>query len=330
MKTRRFVRLSLVFLAVVCITVPAWAAQKVVVVSGVTEKNAVANGNQLVCEGIKETLKPADIVPDFLWVELDSLASDDLRAAAADTIIAEARAKKPDVIIALNDNLLGYMVKKVDDIPVVFCWIFKPPQLLGLPKANFTGVTRMSYAADIWIMTRQLTGAKTVGLLSKNNPSMAGVKKYLAAGADKLEAASGVRYKDMYLVNSFDDWKKAVNTFPYDFIYLADTSRIRDGDRELSRKETVGWTVEHSKVPVIAATEVDVEAGGLFSIVTSERTIGAKAGESALKILNGTPPSNVPYVTSSKGNLLVNLKTAQKYNIEIPYDLLATATKVYE
>lgn len=313
-----------------CMTGSAWAAKKVVVISGVTEKAAMESGNKTVCEGIAETLKPAGIVPDYLWVELDSLATDELKSAAADKIIAEARAKKPDLIIAINDNLLGHMVKKVNDIPVVFCWIFKPPQMLGLPKDNFTGVTRMSYAADIWIMTKQLTGAKTVALLSKMNPSMAGVKKYLEAGADKLEAASGVRYKDMYLTDNFDEWKKAVNTFAYDFIYLADTSRIKDGDRELPRTETVGWTVENSKVPVIAATEADVEAGAMFAIVTSERTIGKHAAESALKVLNGTPPSKVPYVTSSKGKLVINMKTAQKYKIEIPYDLLASAEKVYE
>lgn len=313
-----------------CVAGPSLAAKKVVVISGVTEQNALESGNKAVCEGIKESFKPAGIEPVFLWVELDSLATEEAKSAAADTVIASARALKPDLIMTINDNILKYVVTKVADLPVVFCWIFNPPQVLGLPKDNITGVTRGSYAADIWIMTKQLTGGKTVALLSKNNPSMAGVKAYLAAGADKLEAASGVRYKEMYLVDTFDAWKNVVNTFACDFIYLADTSRLKDGDRELPRKEAVGWTVEHSKVPVVAATEADVEDGALFAIVTSERTIGMQAAESALKILNGTSPSQVPYVTSTKGKLVINIKTAQKYKMDIPYDLLASADKVYE
>ena len=330
MKTLRFFRPILIVIVVVCITVPAWAAQKVVVISGVPEAAAVQSRNDQVCQGIKEVLKTEGIVPSFEWVGLDALATVELKSAAVDKVLAKAKAEKPDLLIVLNDNMLGYVIKKVDDLPVVFCWIFTPPQYLGLPKANFTGVTRMSYAADNWIMAKQLLGANTVGLLSKDNPSMAAVKGYLAAGADKLEAVSGVRYKDMFLVKTFDEWKKAVEAFPYDFIYIADSSQVMDGDRVMERAELTGWTVKHSKVPVIAATEADVEAGALFSVVTSEKTIGVKAAESAVKILKGAAPADVPYVTSSKGRLLINIKTAQQYKLEIPYDLLASADKVYE
>lgn len=312
------------------LTGQAWAAKKVVVISGVNEQTAPKIGYNLVYDGIKEGFKQAGIDPVFQWVELDSLATEELKAAAGDAALAKAKALNPDLIITLNDDGLKYVGLKEKKLPVVFCWIFGQPQTLGLPQDNITGVARGSYAADIWIMTHQLTGAKTVALMSKTSNSMAGVKKYLEAGADKLEAVSGVRYKDMYLLDTFDEWKKTVNTFAYDFIYLADTSRIMDGDKVLTRKETVGWTVDHSKVPVIAASEEDVKEGALFAIVISELTIGKHAAELALKILGGTPPSQVPYVTSTKGNLVVNMKTAQKYKIEIPYDLLATAAKVYE
>lgn len=330
MRKLGFYGIMLCVLMSFCVAGPALAAKTVVVMAGVTEAASVSTRTNMVYDGIKETLKPAGIVPAVIWTELDALATPELKVAAVDAALAKARAMKPDLIIATNDNLVGILTQKVTDIPVVFCWIFAPPQYLGLPKDNFTGITRMSYAVDNWIMAKQLFGAKIVGLLSRDNPSMQGVKGYLTAGADKLEAASGVRYKDMFLVKTMDEWKKAVESFPYDFIYLADTSEIQDGDKVLSRDEVTTWTVAHSKVPVIAATESDVAAGALFSVVTSERTIGIKAGESALKVLSGTAPSQVPYVTSSKGRLLINMKTAQQYKIDIPYDLLASADKVYE
>lgn len=316
--------------SVFCFSSQVIAAKTVVVLAGVSEAASKQDRTALVLQGIKDVLKTEGIVPSAEWVDMAALPTKEAQSAAVDKVLASARAKKADLLVVLNDIMLAQVVKKVDDIPVVFGWIFSPPQYLGLPKANFTGVTRMSYAADNWIMAKQLLGAKTVALMSKNNPSMAAVKGYLAAGADKLEAASGVRYKDMFLVNDFAEWKKAVKAFPYDFIYLADTSQLKEGGKVLARAEVAAWTVKNAKVPVIAATEVDVEGGALFSIVTSEHTIGVKAGESALKILKGAAPSDVPYVTSSKGRLLINMKTAQQYKLDIPYDLLASADKVYE
>ena len=258
------------------------------------------------------------------------MPSEEEKHAAGDKAIEKILAAKPDLVITLNDNCLKYVGAKIDGLPVVFAYIFGKPQSLGLPKDNVTGVLRRSYAADIWSMAQKLMGVKTVSLLSKHSMSMAGVRKYLAAGADKLEAASGVRYKEMYLLNTFDEWKSAVENFSEDFIYLADTSRISKGETILPREEITRWTVDNAKVPVIAATEIDVRGGALFAIVTSEHAIGIKAAELADKILNGAAPKDIPYTPSTTGKLVVNVKTAQQYQVEIPYEILSTAGAIYE
>lgn len=318
-------------LMVILIAGNALAEKKVVVITGVAEDGVKSIGSYgLINEGLIEGLATAGIEPVFQYIELDSITSEEERLAAGDKAIEKALAAKPDVVITLNDNCLKYVGSRIDSVPVVFAWIFDRPQALGMPKDNTTGVLRRSYAADIWGMANKLLGAKTVSLLSKYSMSMAGVKKYLAAGADKLEAASGVRYKEMYLLDTFDEWKTTVENFTEDFIYLADTSRITDGDKMLGREELTRWTVDNAKKPVIAATEVDVEGGALFAIVTSEKGIGMTAAEVTLKILNGTAPKDIPYVQSTQGKLVVNVKTAEKYKVEIPYDILSTAGAIYE
>ena len=88
--------------------------------------------------------------------------------------------------------------------------------------------------------------------------------------------------------------------------------------------------MDNAKVPVIAATEIDVKGGALFAIVTSEHAIGITAAELSIKILNGTAPKDIPYTPSTKGKLAFNAKTAQKYNVDIPYDILSTAEAIYE
>jgi hypothetical protein len=198
-----------------------------------------------------------------------------------------------------------------------------------MPKDNVTGIIRASYAADIWRLGNKLLGIKTVGMISKDSPSMQGIKGILNGRAPFIEKEVGVLYKDMILCDTFEQWQQAVITFPYELIYLADTSRIVKEGKELTRHELVAWTVDNTKVPVVAATDADVEGGALFAIVTSEKAMGAMAAESAKEILNGAAPTQV-YKQSKKGKLLINAKTAKKYKVEVPYDILSTAEKIYE
>lgn len=323
---------AICLLTVALFSVNALAAGKVVVVSGVTEEGAKKIGTYLmVYEGINEVLGEKGIKPDYLYVGLDEAPDDAAKKEAGDKMVAEINTLKPDLVIVLNDACLKYVGAQIKDIPVVFTYIFsRDYKSLGLPQSNITGVTRRSYAPDIWGLAHKLTGGKTVALLSKNSVSMQGVRKYLFAGADKLEKASGVRYKEMYLCDTFEQWKGHVDNWKEDLIYLADTSRIAKDGKDMTRTEIVKWTVDNAKVPVVAATGKDTEAGALFSIITSENQIGRQAAEMATKILGGTAPADLPYSASSKGKLVVNGTTSTKLKIEIPYEILSTADKIYE
>jgi putative tryptophan/tyrosine transport system substrate-binding protein len=309
---------------------PALAGKKVLVLLGSTQESAIRAGHDVVYEGIHSILKPAGIVPDFLWVDLDSLPSAELKLAAAKAAIPKIRAINPDLIISVSDECVALFGQQIDDIPMVFTLVFGAPASMGLPKTNITGVLRRSYAVDIWAMAKKLLNVNTVEMISKKSSAMEGVKQYLSAGADKLAAASGVRYMDMYLVDTFDEWQDRVKNISADFIYLADTSRISQGDKILTRIEISRWTADNAKVPVIAAAEEDVAGGALFSIVTSEEAQGAHAAEIALRILNGAAPSDIPYETSVKGKLVINAATAEKMKVEIPYEILSSAEAIFE
>jgi putative ABC transport system substrate-binding protein len=213
---------------------------------------------------------------------------------------------------------------------VVAGYFFGSPAALGLPTKNVTGVARRSFAVDIWSIANQVTGAKTVSMLSKSGESMAQVRSGLLAKADDLEKMSGVRIKEMYLCNTFDEWKKQVKNCTEDLIYLADTTRIMDGDKEIPSKDLIRWTVDNANVPVVGATDAAAQDGVLFSVVTSEGVWGKQMADMVVKIINGTPVSDIPMETVKKGKLLINAKTAMEKNIEIPYEILNSADHVFE
>jgi ABC-type uncharacterized transport system substrate-binding protein len=309
----------------------AFCAGKAVIVLGVTEEYLTPGGAFELCvKAVQSSLKEEGVSEEIVYSKIDEATNDTDRDALGKETAEKVRTLKPDVLIALGDHCLRLMSNYINDIPIVGAFFFSPPDALGLPKPNVTGVTRGSYAADMWKMAYQLTGAKTVAMVSRNSFAMEGVKKTILAKAADLEKATGVKLVDMFLFDTMEQWEDMVKKKPADLLYIIDSSRMKKGDKILTSEETVRWTVENSPVPVIATNEMDTRYGAMFSIVVSEPAWGRHAAVMALKILSGTPVSGIPMEAVKEGNLLINSKTVEKYKIEIPYEILTSASHVYE
>ena len=321
---------SFVFLILMW-TGTAWCDGKVAIIAGLSEADIKTNPSfDLLFQDIEAALKTNNISWEYFYVALDDAPDDTARMVLGKEMINKVKATNPDVFIVVFDNAITYIAKQINDIPVVAGYFFAPPAALGLPTENITGVARRSFAVDIWAIANQITGAKTVSMISKTNFSMVQVRSALLAKADDLEKMSGVRLKEMYLCETFDEWKKHVENCTEDLIYLADTTQIKNGDTVMSSAELIRWTVDNAKVPVVGATEEAAKDGALYSVVTSEGVWGKQMADMVVKIINGTPVSEIPMETVQKGKLLINAKTAMKKNIEIPYEILNSADQVFE
>lgn len=309
----------------------AMAGKNVLVVTGISKAGAESSDSYpSVYKGIEELLSTGNISPAYRFVELHELPDDAAKAAKGREVVAEIHQSKPDLVIAVGDAAVKYIGLHVQDIPVVFSFMFGEPKVYGLPKPNITGVARGSYAADIWAMANKLLGSKTVTMFSKKVMAMVNISEKLTRYSAVLEKKSGVKYVRGCLYNTFEEWKQGVENCPADLIYLAYTDRILKDGKEMPYQELDRWTVENAKVPVIAASERDVAAGALYAIVLSEKEMGRESAQMALEVLNGTPIADIPIATSTKGKLVINVKTAQKMGVTIPYEMLSTAEKIYE
>ena len=329
--TRRVSFLFFLILGYLLFASTAWAAGKVVIIAGLPEAEMGANTTYVpLFESIEKAFKTNDITWSYLYVDLDNEPDDAAKMALGKKTADSVKTMAPDAVVVVFDNVITYVAKQIDGIPVVAGYFFGTPKSLGLPTDHITGVARRSFAVDIWAIAHQLTGAKTVSMISKNSFSMAQVRKQLLANADALEKMSGVRIKEMYLCDTFDEWQKHVTNWTEDLLYLADTSRVSRGGTEIPSAELVKWTVDNAKVPVVGPTEEAARDGALFSVVTSEGVWGQQMADMVIKVLNGTPVSQLPMETVSKGKLMVNAKTATQKDIEIPYEILETADRIFE
>ena len=70
--------------------------------------------------------------------------------------------------------------------------------------------------------------------------------------------------------------------------------------------------------------------GALAGYGANYRELGREAGDYVVRILSGTPVSELPVQSVTKLALSINLKTAKAFGLAIPPTLLARADEVIE
>ena len=70
------------------------------------------------------------------------------------------------------------------------------------------------------------------------------------------------------------------------------------------------------------------DKGGLVSLETDPAEQGQLIAVHALQILAGKKAHTLPIFTPKKVSLIINLKTAEKLNLTVPFQALSLATRV--
>ncbi|MCF8039870.1 MAG: ABC transporter permease, partial [Desulfohalobiaceae bacterium] len=98
----------------------------------------------------------------------------------------------------------------------------------------------------------------------------------------------------------------------------------------VSAFEAVVKVCEDNKVPVFAADTATVERGAIGTPGIDYYVLGLEDGKIAARILNGTPPSEIPVKQVPMTNLHLNPVAAKRMGVTIPQSVMDRATKVVE
>jgi ABC-type uncharacterized transport system substrate-binding protein len=265
-----------------------------------------------------------NLMIEYRWAETQF---DRLPGLAADLV-----RQNVVLIVTGGGSLPALAVKSVAPaMPVVFI-LGADPVKVGLtasfnrPGGNITGVTMLAndLAAKRLGFLRDLKPtALSFGLLL--NPSNA------YAAEDRREAEGVSRATGLRLHIAQARSEREIETAFESFVTeRIDVLLVPPDPVFIDRRDRIIALAARHGVPTIYPYREDAVAGGLLSYGASFTTSYRQAGIYVGRILKGTKPADLPVVQPSKFELIINLRTAKTFGLEIPSKLLFTADEVIE
>ncbi len=216
-------------------------------------------------------------------------------------------------------------------VPIVFATGFDPVRVglvasLNRPGGNVTGISFISVAL----------GAKQLGLLRELRPGAARIAVLVDAKwtvyesfvSDVRDAASAMGQPiEVLYVSSDRELETAFTTLARGGV---DALLAGSGGFFLSRRQQIVALAGRQGIPAIYNQRDYVAAGGLMSYAPSVSDAYHQAGIYAGRILKGEKPGDLPVVLPTKFELVINIRTAKAFGLEIPDKLLALADEVID
>jgi putative ABC transport system substrate-binding protein len=249
--------------------------------------------------------------------------------ALADELVAT----KPDVLVAGWGTLVPQALQAATHtIPIVFTTVGDPigaglVQSLAHPGGNMTGLSGQFAefkGKQLQLLLTCVPGQSVVGVLS--NPDT----PYSALALDVLKAAataSRIRLERLDV------------TRPAELTAARMDALVANGATSLfvfedplasSLRTTVIEEANRLRLPIITGMADYVRDGALMTYGVSLADSARRTAEYVDKILRGAKPGDLPVQQPTIFQLIINLKTAKAFGIDVPPTLLALADEVIE
>ena len=208
---------------------------------------------------------------------------------------------KPDVVITSDDNAAKHLIVphyKNKSLPFVFSGVNWTAEEYGFPYSNVTGIVEVAPIEPMLKEAIKVSGGMKGVYLGADTLTERKNYSRIEAGASRLNSSL-----EQQLVSDADAWKKAFEeaNAKADYIVIGSSSGI-DG---WSDKEMGAYAAANAKI--ISVTNhrwmMPVTALGYTKIPNEH---GEWAASTALEILAGTSPSELPIVTNRKWDLWIN------------------------
>ncbi|MBN2755187.1 MAG: hypothetical protein JXR81_10065 [Candidatus Goldbacteria bacterium] len=225
---------------------------------------------------------------------------------------------KPDVILAFDDAASKYVIApyfKNSDIPVVFNGVNWDEKKYGYPYKNATGQVEVELLLElIEAMKKYSTGSKIAMLTGDTLTDRDSLKYY--------NQILKLSFSEIRFVSDFESWKNA-------FLEMQKTSdalllRNNSGIKNWDNLEAELFVKNHIQ-KITGTVSTHLENISVISYAKDNFEFGEYSAYTALEILKGKKPSEIPVTRSNRAEIILNMKLAKKLGIIFPMELIDQA-----
>ncbi|HWQ95929.1 MAG TPA: ABC transporter substrate binding protein [Candidatus Methylomirabilis sp.] len=275
-------------------------------------------GFELKMKGVRSVLNETGIELKTIHLDEKNNPDKEFQKKAALNAKSVIESFKPDVIITLDDPALKYVIMpyyKDSDIPVVFSGINWDDSEYRTPYNNTAGMIEVALIRQLVDYLLDYSEGGRIGFIDADTLSA-------YANADAFKKYLNITLTEQKHVKTFEEWKKVFIEIQdqVDVLILANNGGVE------------GWDDEEAKLFVQNNTRIPTGSYNtwmtpfiLVGLIKATEEQGEWSAQTALRILNGTRPSDIPQVTNKRGLLYVNLKIAEKLGLVINPNLLKNA-----
>ena len=225
---------------------------------------------------------------------------------------------QPDLVIATDDNAQQCFVVpylKGTDTQVVFGGVNWSADEYGYPTENITGMVEIDLVNELVSLMKEDAAGNRVGFLSAD-----------VITARKTGQAINARFFDggmqLYMVKTFAEFKERFLQAQQevDMLILYNYTGINDWDSIAAES----FLARNTTIPTGAMLDF-LKQFAVYTNSKSPEEQGEYTGRTALRILAGVKPADIPVAKNKNSKLTINLKIAKTANIIFPLSVLKTA-----
>jgi putative ABC transport system substrate-binding protein len=221
-----------------------------------------------------------------------------------------------DVIVAYGAPAVITAMEETSDIPIIFAGVFDP-QALGVTGKNATGISSKVPVARVIRSFKRIANFSTLGVVFND------AEKDTVLQADEvkqLEAAYGFRSTRFNIRRASDTSR----------IAKVDALFLTTGCAAMHCVDNIIAMARKEKIPAAATIGGGETSGVILTIAADPSEQGREAARMAAKVIRGAKPSSLPFVRPRNIDVIINLREAADMGLNVPFDLLTSATKVIE
>lgn len=225
---------------------------------------------------------------------------------------------QPDVVITSDDNAAKYLIAPyfIDKpTPFVFCGVNWDSSEYGLPSSNVTGMIEVQLIDQLLHTMLPHSKGKRVAFLKGDD---------LSARKEAEQYEKHFRLNlDKRFVKTFTEWKTQFILLQKqaDMILLGNPASIADWNRKKAQ-EIID---SHTEVPT-GNWDAWMASLALVTFATKPQEQGEWAAKTALEILEGKQPSEIPLVRNKTAKVYLNMSLARKMGVKFDIELINRAT----